>query len=164
MGISLLKAIAQTLNSVNPSGKANIILDGPAGRIILPVVPAELPKVGNPQNNETFSSVLGDLRIIGTLGLRTVTLETIAPTYSNKYSWSNPLGADGKEVIKYLRQAQLTYAPLRLSIVYSNGSDYVSMMCVVDSFEYYTDNAKDFHYSVTFTEYRSLTKEGVLLS
>ena len=61
MGISLLKAIAQTLNSVNPSGKANIILDGPAGRLILPVVPAELPKVGNSQNNETFSSVLGDL-------------------------------------------------------------------------------------------------------
>ena len=101
MGISLLKAIAQTLNSVNPSGKANIILDGPAGRIILPVVPADLPKVGNPQNNETFNSVLGDLRIIGTLGLRTVTLETIAPTYSSKYSWSNPLGADGKQVITY---------------------------------------------------------------
>ena len=164
MGISLLKAIAQTLNSVNPSGKANIILDGPAGRLILPVVPAELPKVGNPQNNETFSSVLGDLRIIGTLGLRTVTLETIAPTYAGKYSWSNPLGADGKEVIKYLRQAQLTYAPLRLSIVYSNGSDYVSMMCVVDNFDYYTDNAKDYHYSVTFTEYRNPNREGVLLS
>lgn len=164
MGISLLKAIAQTLNSVNPSGKANIILDGSAGRIILPVVPAELPKVGNPQNNETFSSVLGDLRIIGTLGLRTVTLETIAPTYSNKYSWSNPAGADGKRVITYLRNSQLTYAPLRLSIVYSNGSDYLSMMCTVDNFEYYIDNAKDYHYSVTFTEYRNPTREGVLLS
>jgi hypothetical protein len=164
MGISLLKAIAQTLNSVNPSGKANIILDGAAGRLILPVVPAELPKVGNPQNNETFSSVLGDLRIIGTLGLRTVTLESIAPTYASKYSWSNPLGADGKQVIAYLRNAQLSYAPLRLSIVYSNGSDYLSMTCTVDNFDYYIDNAKDYHYSVTFTEYRNPTREGMLIS
>ena len=74
------------------------------------------------------------------------------------------MGADGKQVIRYLRNAQLSYAPLRLSIVYSNGSDYVSMMCVVDSFEYYTDNARDYHYSVTFTEYRSVNREGVLLS
>lgn len=164
MGISLLKAIVQSLNSINPSGRANIILTGPAGRLVLPVVPADLPKVSNPQNNETFSTVLGDLRIIGTMGLRTVTLDTIAPTYAGKYPWSNPLGASGKEVISYLRRAQLTYQALRLAIIYSNGSDYLTMQCTVDSFDYYVDNAKDFHYNVTFTEYRKPTIEGVLLS
>lgn len=164
MAVSILKAIVQQLNSINPSGRASIVLDGPAGRCILPVVPAELPAVSNPQNNETFSSVLGDLRIIGTLGLRTVTLETIAPTTANKYPWSNPLGADGKEVINYLRKAQLTYAPHRLSIFYANGSEYLSMRCTVDNFDYRADNAKDFHYSATFTEYRSGNKEGALLS
>lgn len=164
MAISLLKAIVQSLNSINPSGRASIMLDGPAGRLILPVVPADLPKVSNPQNNETFSSVLGDLRIIGTMGLRTVTLDTLAPTYANKYPWSNPAGASGKEVVNYLRNAQLTYQPVRLAIFYSNGSEYVSMQCTVDSFDYYVDNSKDYHYSVTFTEYRSTNKEGMLMS
>lgn len=164
MAVSILKAIVQQLNSVNPSGRAVIMLNGPAGRLILPVVPAELPKVSNPQNNETFSSVLGDLRIIGTLGLRTVTLDTLAPTYPNKYPWSNPAGASGKEVVNYLRKAQMTYQPLRLAMFYSNGSEYLSMTCTVDNFEYYADNAKDFHYSVTFTEYRKGNREGMLMS
>ena len=164
MAISILKAIVQSLNSINPSGRASIMLDGPAGRLILPVVPADLPKVSNPQNNETFSSVLGDLRIIGTMGLRTVTLDTIAPTYANKYSWSNPAGASGKEVVNYLRRAQLTYQPVRLAIFYSNGSEYLSMTCTVDNFEYYADNSKDFHYSATFTEYRTGNREGMLMS
>ena len=164
MAVSILKAIVQSLNSINPSGRASIVLNGPAGRCILPVVPAELPKVSNPQNNETFSSVLGDLRIIGTLGLRTVTLDTIAPTYASKYPWSNPLGADGQEVINYLRKAQLTYAPHRLSIFYANGSEYLNMQCTVDNFDYYADNVKDYHYSVTFTEYRKENKEGMLMS
>lgn len=164
MAVSLLKAIIEQLNSINPSGRASIVLDGPAGRLILPVVPADLPKVNNPQNNETFSSVLGDLRIIGTLGLRTVTLDTIAPTYSNKYPWSNPAGASGQQVVNYLRQAQMTYQPVRLAIFYSNGSEYLNMQCLVDSFDYYADNVKDYHYSVTFTEYRKENNEGMLMS
>ncbi len=164
MAISLLKAIVQVLDTINPSGRAEIVLNGSAGILVLPVVPADLPKVNNPQNNETFSSVLGDLRIIGTLGLRTVTLETIAPTTANKYPWSNPKGADGKTVINYLRRAQMSYDPIRLTIFYSNGSIYLSMKCVVDSFEFYADNVKDWHYSVTFTEYRSINNEGVLTS
>ena len=164
MAISILKAIVQSLNSINPSGRAVIMLDGPAGRLVLPVVPANLPKVSNPQNNETFSTVLGDLRIIGTMGLRTVTLDTIAPTYASKYPWSNPAGASGKEVVNYLRRAQLTYQPVRLAIFYSNGSEYLSMTCTVDNFEYYADNSKDFHYSATFTEYRTGNREGMLMS
>ena len=164
MAVSLLKAIIEQLNSINPSGRASIVLDGPAGRLILPVVPADLPKVSNPQNNETFSSVLGDLRIIGTLGLRSVTLDTIAPTHADKYPWSNPAGASGKQLVNYLRKAQMTYQPLRLAIFYSNGSEYLSMQCLVDSFEYYADNAKDFHYSVSFTDYRKENNEGMLMS
>ena len=164
MAVSILKAIVQSLNSINPSGRASIMLDGPAGRLILPVVPADLPKVSNPQNNETFSSVLGDLRIIGTMGLRTVTLDTIAPTYANKYPWSNPAGASGVEVVNYLRKAQLAYQAVRLAIFYSNGSEYLSMTCTVDNFDYYADNSKDFHYSVTFTEYRNSNREGMLTS
>jgi hypothetical protein len=164
MAISLLKAIVQVLNSINPSGRASIVLSGAAGVCIIPVVPADLPKVSSPQNNETFSSVLGDLRIIGTMGLRTVTLESIAPRTSDKYPWSNPAGASGKQLVNYLRNAQMTYQPLRLSIFYANGSIYLSMLCLVDNFEFYADNVKDFHYSVTFTEYRSVNNEGMLMS
>ena len=62
MSVSLLKAIVLVLPLFIPDNRASIVLSNDYDSISLPVVPGSLPAIENPQNNETFSSVLGDLK------------------------------------------------------------------------------------------------------
>lgn len=45
--------------------------------ITLPVVPNPLPTISEPQANETFNGLRGDIKLIGPLGLRTLSLDNI---------------------------------------------------------------------------------------
>lgn len=163
--ISILKAIVSRLSSLPALGRADIVLSGKAGRIVLPVVPADLPPVSNPQNNEDFATVMGDIRIIGTLGLREINLDNfLAPAYPMKYSWANPFGSSGMEIVKFFRESQESYEPIRITITHMNGSVYLNMACLIDVFDYYTDNVSDVHYSAKLKEYRKENGAGGLVS
>ena len=95
--MSILKNIVTRLITakMSPGSKASIVIsaDNGAAAIVLPLVPAELPEVSNPQNNETFDCILGTMSVIGTLGLRTVSIKGLLPMDPTKYPFANPLGS-----------------------------------------------------------------------
>ena len=168
--MSLLSAnISQLFSILVPTvlgkpGKADIVLASEERKVVLPVVPAELPELNSPQNNETFNGILGDMAVIGPMGSRSVKLESILPPTPLKYSWCRPNGDGAGTVINFIKKAQLDYKPIRITVVYSNGSVYLSMAALVNDFVYKADNVGDYHYRLELTEYRTVTSSGGLSS
>ncbi len=145
-------------------GKADIVLASDDEKVVLPVVPGKLPELNSPQNNETFNGILGDMAVIGVMGNRTLTIESILPPTASKYPWCRPNGSDAGTVINFIRKAQLNYKPIRITVVYSNGSVYLSMAALVNDFPYHVDNVGDYHYRLELIEYRTVTSQGGLSS
>lgn len=171
MAVSILKQIVNrlvTVVKVNAgfNNRADIVLsaDNGAERIILPVVPAELPTVNSPQNNEQFNTVLGDVSVIGTLGNRELTIESLLPLVPSKCSFARPYGSTPDEVINFIKKYQNEYIPFRLTITYSDGAVYLNMACLVNDFSYYQDKVGDYHYSLQLVEYKMVTPLGGLSS
>ncbi len=168
--MSLLQAtISQLFSILVPSvlgkpGKADIVLASDSEKVVLPVVPANLPEQNSPQNNETFNGILGDMAVIGPMGSRSLKLESILPPTPLKYSWCRPNGDGAGTVINFIKKNQLAYKPIRITVVYSNGSVYLSMAALVNDFVYNVDNIGDYHYRLELTEYRTVTGAGGLSS
>lgn len=159
---SILNMIVSRLITAKMSAgsKASIVISADNGTIVLPIVPADLPEVSNPQNNETFESVLGTMSVMGTLGLRKVSLKGLLPVDVSKYPYANPLGSTAAEVINFINQCRAENNAARIVIAYSDGSVYLNMACLINSFEYYIDNVKDYHYRMELLEYRSVSPLG----
>lgn len=156
--MSLLKAILTRLITAKmaPGSKASIVIsaDNGADSIVLPIVPADLPEVTNPQNNDTFEGILGTMSVIGTIGLRTVSIKGLLPVDPTKYPFANPLGSSAAEVINFVNRYRSEYIPVRLVIAFSDGSVYINMSCLINDFTYSIDNAKDYHFKLDLVEYR----------
>lgn len=156
--MSLLKAILTRLITAKmaPGSKASIVIsaDNGADSIVLPIVPADLPEVTNPQNNDTFEGILGTMSVIGTIGLRTVSIKGLLPVDPTKYPFANPLGSSAAEVINFVSRYRSEYIPVRLVIAFSDGSVYINMSCLINDFTYSIDNAKDYHFKLDLVEYR----------
>lgn len=163
---SILNMIVSRLITAKMSAgsKASIVISADNGTIVLPIVPADLPEVSNPQNNETFESVLGTMSVMGTLGLRKVSLKGLLPVDVSKYPYANPLGSTASEVINFINQCRAQNNAARIVIAYSDGSVYLNMACLINGFEYYIDNVKDYHYRMELLEYRSVSSLGGLVS
>ena len=163
---SILNMIVSRLITAKMSAgsKASVVISADNGAIVLPIVPADLPEVSNPQNNETFESVLGTMSVMGTLGLRKVSLKGLLPVDVSKYPYANPLGSTAAEVINFINQCRAKNNAARIVIAYSDGSVYLNMACLINSFEYYIDNVKDYHYRMELLEYRSVSPLGGLVS
>lgn len=156
--MSILKMIVSRLVTAKLSAgsKASIVIsaDNGAAAIVLPLVPAELPEVNNPQNNETFEGILGTMSVIGTLGLRSVSVKGLLPVDPSKYPYANPLGSSAAEVINFVNRYRNEYIPVRIVIAFNDGSVYLNMACLINDFSYSIDNLKDYHYKLDLIEYR----------
>lgn len=155
--MSFLKNVISRLITAKmaPGSKASIVISADNGAaIVLPLVPADLPEISNPQNNETFEGILGTMSVIGTLGLRSVSIKGLLPVDPTKYPFANPLGSSAAEVINFVSRYRSEYIPVRLVIAFSDGSVYINMACLINDFSYSIDNAKDYHYKIDLIEYR----------
>ena len=156
--MSILKMIVSRLVTAKLSvgSKASIVIsaDNGAAAIVLPLVPAELPEINNPQNNETFEGILGTMSVIGTLGLRSVSVKGLLPVDPSKYPYANPLGSSAAEVINFVNRYRNEYIPVRIVIAFNDGSVYLNMACLINDFTYFIDNSKDYHYKLDLVEYR----------
>lgn len=162
--MSILKNVISRLVTAKTSqwSKASIVIsaDNGAAAIVLPLVPADLPEISNPQNNETFEGILGTMSVIGTLGLRSVSVKGLLPAVPTKYPYANPLGSSASEVINFVNKYRNEYIPVRLVIAYTDGSVYLNMACLINDFTYYSDNVKDYHYKLDLIEYRMVNPIG----
>ena len=62
--------------------------------ITLPVIPNPLPTISEPQNNETFNGLRGDIKLIGPMGLRSLTLDNILLPVNKSYPFIRGNGTD----------------------------------------------------------------------
>lgn len=144
------------------TGKKNVraditLLQEGGSNVTWPVPPSELPTIESVQNNDVFNSVMGDVSIIGLMGLRTIEFEDIlVPSNNSDYSWAR--GDNAADIINFINDARLSGQPFRL-IITKGDVTYCNMSCLIDEFSYHQDSIGDYRMSVKFTEYRTYNSQ-----
>ena len=121
--------------------------------ITLPVVPNPLPTINEPQNNETFAGLRGDIALIGPLGLRTLSLDNILLPVGKNYSFMRSSGTDGAECLGFFKAQRQIKAVMRICIIQSDGNEILNMPCVIDSLSWSKDKMGDIRATVGIKEY-----------
>lgn len=142
----------------NKNVRAEIVLLSEGGNsVTLPVVPSNLPKISNHQNNEVFNSVIGDVSIMGLLALRTVEFKDfLLPSDTSNYSWAR--GDNGSDIINFINDNRQTGKPFRIIITKADVT-YLNMGCLIDDFDYYQDGMSDYHIDLSLSEYRTFNEQ-----
>lgn len=146
------------INSVKAKkSKLNIIIsvNNNEDKIVLPIVLAELPEIDVPQANSTFQAITGDINVIGTMGLRQLTINSFFPVNKN-YSFirNQATYKDGWKYIEWIEKYRKQYIPFRLFIAETSGDVRLNIACTIDSFKYHQNIRNDIDYSITFREYK----------
>lgn len=154
--LNLYRAYLAFQGYKNVRADVTLLLEG-GGSVTFPVPPADLPQITVPQNNEVFSSVIGDVSQMGLLGLRSVAFnDVLLPSDVGDYSWAR--GDNGSDIINFINDNRQKGQPFRL-IITKGDVTYINMNVLIDSFDYYQDNQADFHMNATFTEYRTYNSQ-----
>lgn len=141
----------------NVRAEMSLLLEGSDKHITFPVVPADLPEITSEQNNDVFNSIIGDVSVIGLLGLRTIEFKDILlPSDTSDYTWAKGDNAD--DIINFINDNRQTGQPFRLVITKDNVT-YCNMNVLIDSFTYHQDNMADYHADISFTEYRTYNSQ-----
>ena len=145
-----------TSNKKNIRADITLLLEG-GNSVTMPIPPADLPTITSEQNNDVFNSVIGDISVMGLLGLRTVQFnDFLLPSDVNEYSYSR--GDNGSDIINFINDNRQKGQPFRL-IITKDDYTYLNMSCLIDSFDYYLDNSMWYHLNATFTEYRTYNSQ-----
>lgn len=126
--------------------------DNRAEILVLPFVPMDI-NVDSPQNNTVFSGLSRDINLIGTMGLRVLTINSFFP---NKplpiYNVSAPLGA--RAYIDFFKKWRAERVPLRVVWTDNDGNEVLNMPCTIDSFSWQPASPLGrIAYSLTAREY-----------
>lgn len=119
--------------------------------IQLPVLPPEF-MIQSPQDNEPYKTVaIGDINLIGNIGLKKISFSSTFPSKKVPYSKNNTMfGWDYVSEIETLRTRKL---PFRLIIT----DTLINMAVTIDNFEYgLRSGTRDIQYSIEFSEFRFL--------
>lgn len=154
--LNLYRAYLSYKGNKNVRAEITLLLEG-GNSVTFPVPPEKLPTIENPQNNEVFNSVIGDISIMGLLGLRSIKFnDLLLPSNVNDYSWAK--GDNGADIINFINDNRQKGQPFRL-IITKGDVTYCNMNVLIDDFNYYQDNQTDYHIDVTFTEYRTYNSQ-----
>lgn len=144
-------------NSGVSKASISLLVEGDPNSVTFPVIPAQLPTIHNTQNNETFNSVIGDVSIIGLLGLRTISFDNfLLPNNVSKYSFAK--GDDAATILNFIQDHNQTGQPFRL-IMTKGGDTICNMSVLIDSFDHYQDPVGDTYINISFTEYRTYNSQ-----
>lgn len=154
--LNLYRAYLSYKGRKNVRADITLLLEG-GDSVTFPVPPENLPTITNPQNNDVFNSVLGDVSIIGLLGLRSITFDDfLLPSDTSDYSWSN--GDNASDIINFINDNRQKGQPFRV-IITKGDVTYCNMNVLIDDFDYYQDNQADYHLNGTFSEYRTYNSQ-----
>lgn len=121
--------------------------------ITLPVIPNPLPTINESQNNETFAGLRGDIKLIGPLGLRTLSLDNILLPVNKDYSFIRGNGTDGQQVLNFFKSQRQMKAVMRICIIQSDGKEILNMPCVINDLSYSYDKVGDIKATIGIEEY-----------
>ena len=121
--------------------------------IILPVLPAKF-EVNKPQNNDTFESIsLGELKLIGLRGLKSISFESFFPIRDYPFLRDNLYS--GHEYVYKLDTWREKRVPIRILIT----DTPINMAVTIDDFKYSIGTDGDIYYSITLGEFRFVELE-----
>lgn len=154
--LNLYRTYLSYSGSKNVRADITLLLEG-GDSVTFPIPPANLPRITSAQNNDTFNSVIGDVSIMGLLGLRSVEFEDfLLPSNNNDYSFSR--GDNGSDIINFINDNRQKGQPFRI-IITKGDVTYLNMAVLIDDFDYYMDNQADYHMNAKFTEYRTYNSQ-----
>lgn len=119
---------------------------------IFPIVPRNID-IEQTQKNEEFETInSGTLNLIGKIGLRRLSINSIFPT--NKYSWiKKGSTSNGWEYIDFIKTIRDKQIPARIIIAKNDGSEWINMACSIDEFNHSIMPSGDIRYTLTLKEY-----------
>jgi len=120
---------------------------------VFPVVPPDLGPV-IPQEHEDFDAVTGRMKLIGNMGLMTLSIESFWPVNKN-YPWVRPGSeADGWLYVKFFDRWRKKKVPMRVIITTDDGQTRLNMACLINNLEWKVDRVGDIRYKLSVEEYR----------
>lgn len=124
--------------------------------MVLPIVPPDI-QVSEPQDNEDFDGINGKLKLIGNMGLRTMTIESFFPV-GKDYSFIRPGSIkDGWQYVEFFRRWRAAKVPIRVIITTKDSAKRLNMACVVNDFSWAVDKVGDIKYTLEIEEYKFVT-------
>lgn len=144
-------------NSGIARAEISLLVEGDSNSVTFPVIPAQLPAIQNTQKNDTFNSVIGDVSVIGLLGLRTISFDNfLLPNDVSKYSFAK--GDNAATILNFIQDHNQTGQPFRL--IMTKGDDTIcNMNVLINDFSYYQDPVGDTYLSISFVEYRTYNSQ-----
>lgn len=131
--------------------------DNRAEVLVMPFVPVDM-RVDEPQNNETFTGLMRDINLIGTVGLRTLTVNSFFPNRPLPCG-SRSAPTDPQAYIAFFRRWRAEKVPLRVVWTDDGGREILNMPCTVDSFSWQpAGRLGRIGYSLTVREYNLVTE------
>lgn len=122
--------------------------------LIFPIIPYDT-QIKNPSQNEEFQTVnSGTLNLIGDAGLRSTSITSIFP--KSKLSNARFGSVEGIKYVEFFNKWKAKKAPIRLVMSLSDGSEWVNMLCLVESFDYSFDRKENVRYSLELKEYTNV--------
>lgn len=141
------------------TGAQDFFKAGDLQYVIMPVVPSELPKVETVYNHETFGSLDGEIAVMGVEGLKRVTLDNyLVPSSPFKYPFCRAYGSTAARIIEFFEKAHKDRIPLRITIAYHNGGEYLNMPCLIENLAINRDAVNDMFLTISLIEYVDLRK------
>lgn len=121
--------------------------------LTLPIIPENMPELSQIYKNSTFESINGELNLIGTKALRTVSFSCFFP--NKKYSFIRPKSKEDCWVyVSFFNKYASNRMPIRMILVDNNNREISNMAYTVESFNCFVDRQGDIQYSLDLKEYR----------
>lgn len=118
---------------------------------VMPVMPENLPEVSISYNNITMSTIYGELNLIGSKGLRELSLSSFFPC--RQYPFMRPKSTtDWQSYVSFFQRWANNKKPIRIVIVDDN-KEILNMAVTVNSFKWFIKKNKDVEYTVDLKEY-----------
>lgn len=124
--------------------------------MILPIVPPDI-QVSTPQEHEDFDGINGRLKLIGNMGLRTMTIESFFPVNKN-YTFTKPGSIkDGWKYVEFFKKWRAKKVPMRVIVTTKDSAKRLNMACVINDFSWAVDKVGDITYTLEIEEYKFVT-------
>lgn len=112
-----------------------------------------MPEMAQSYKNTTFESINGELNLIGTKGLRTVSFSSFFPL--KRYNFMRPNSKeDGWAYVNFFNKYAGNKMPIRMILLDNQNKEISNMAYTVESFNYHIDKIGDIQYSLDLKEYR----------
>lgn len=158
MSLGGLGNTIQVLSAIFSNGggaglKREIIIEGPTGKLILPVTPAKYT-VGDGQKNKVVDiTQVGEALVFGMPKARTLSFSGFFPSLTHDYPFVVGDYTDPTACVEKLTEWKAARKAVRVIITDSP----VNMMCGIMEFSYWEqDGSRDIYYTLNFTEYKEL--------